>query len=89
MRDCGFPEPQANVVAAGRLVDFHWPKEGVAVELDSWTFHRQRRSFDGDRRGDIRLQAAGQRPVRVTQRHLTDDRAALVLDLAALLSPAP
>ncbi len=42
----------------------------------------------GDRRGDIRLQAAGQRPVRVSHRHLTDNRPQLVLDLGCLLSSA-
>ncbi len=89
VREHGFPEPHANVVVAGRLVDFHWPDHGVVVELDGWRFHKSRRAFEGDRRGDTRLIIAGCRPIRVTQQRVTAGRLELVDDLTQLLSDAP
>jgi very-short-patch-repair endonuclease len=89
VREHHFPEPHANVLVAGRLVDFHWPAHGVVVELDGWKYHRTRRVFEGDRVGDTQLVIAGCRPIRVTQQRITDGRPQLIADLTQLLSAAP
>lgn len=89
IREQGFPEPQANVIVHGKLVDLYWQDHRVVVELDSWTHHRQRPSFDGDRRQDTKMVVAGLRPIRVTQRHITHERADLLADLRRLLSAVP
>ncbi len=45
----GLPAPQLNRVIAGDEVDAVWPDVGLAVEIDSWAFHRDRRAFVSDR----------------------------------------
>lgn len=89
VREHCLPEPQANVVVAGQLVDFYWPRQRVVVELDGWRFHRTWRSFEDDRRRDTVLQVAGDRAIRVTQRRLASGRRELLADLTRLLSAGP
>jgi very-short-patch-repair endonuclease len=84
-RDAGLPEPAVNVPVAGLEVDFWWPEARLVVELDGYAFHRGRASFEGDRKRDARLQLAGQRVVRITQRRLADDAAAVLAELQQLL----
>jgi very-short-patch-repair endonuclease len=43
----------------GFEVDALWPAQKVIVELDSWLYHRSRRSFVDDRRKAATLQLAG------------------------------
>jgi Transcriptional regulator, AbiEi antitoxin/Protein of unknown function (DUF559) len=84
-REVGLPPPAVNVPLLGFEVDCLWPAERVAVELDSYEFHRSRVSFESDRRRDSRLQSAGYRVVRVTHRRLTNDAASMLAELRALL----
>jgi very-short-patch-repair endonuclease len=85
VRDAGLPEPQCNVVVDGVVVDCFWPRHNLVVELDGYAFHRSRRSFEEDRRKDIRHALAGRRSVRITRAGLSRG----VEDLGALLSAAP
>jgi very-short-patch-repair endonuclease len=87
-RDAGLPAPHANATIAGLSVDFCWPEQRLVVEVDGFAFHRTRRSFESDRRRDVRLQVAGWRVVRVTQAALERGRAALLADLRELLGAA-
>jgi very-short-patch-repair endonuclease len=80
------PEPRANVVVEGFVVDFHWPVQRVVVETDGYAFHRGRRSFEDDRRKDARLQAAGWRVLRITRSRLQHDAPALAGELRRLLT---
>ena len=86
----GLPRPEVNawIEVAGELiqVDCSWRRQRVIVELDSRTYHQTAAAFERDRERDRRAQAAGWRPVRVTDRALCD-QTALVADLRALLSP--
>jgi hypothetical protein len=41
-RDHGLPEPVFNTLVLGREVDALYPAARLAIELDSWTFHRHR-----------------------------------------------
>lgn len=45
----GLAEPLLNRVVAGDEVDALWPRAGLGIEIDSWEFHRDRRSFVADR----------------------------------------
>ena len=47
----------------------------LAVETDSWTFHRTRRAFERDRERDAILARAGYRTLRFTHRQLTREPA--------------
>ena len=86
-RDAGLPRPAVNVPVEGVEVDFLWPDARLVVELDGYAFHRDRESFEHDRRRDATLQAAGYHVLRVTYRRLVEEPAAVVGELWALLRP--
>lgn len=87
IREAGLPEPQVNVVVAGELVDFHWPEHRLVVEVDGRQWHGLQRDMESDRRKDVRLTLAGQRPVRYTKRRITNEPAAIIAELRGLLAP--
>jgi hypothetical protein len=69
-------------------VDALWRAERIAVELDGRQFHATPLAFERDRRKDRKLVAAGWRPVRITWRQLTEERAAVGRDLTTMLAAA-
>jgi len=85
VRDAGLPEPQANVLVAGELVDFSWAAQRLVVEVDGYRFHKTRSSFEADRRRDAGLQIVGRRVVRITARRIEHDSRGLIADLRRLL----
>ena len=80
------PDPRVNSRVHGYEIDFYWPQERVAVEVDGYRFHSSRRAFEHDRRKDAALQAAGIIVLRVTWRQLQDEPFAVVALLARLLA---
>jgi hypothetical protein len=80
----GIPQPIANRQIDLRdgerpiRPDLQWPGAMVAVEADSFRFHKTRAAFERDTRRDQRLIRAGWLPIRVTYRQLTHDPAGLV-----------
>jgi very-short-patch-repair endonuclease len=62
----GLPTPQANVVVAGYELDCYWEAEGFAVELDVFSTHGSRLSFETDRERADDLLFAGIELIRVT-----------------------
>jgi very-short-patch-repair endonuclease len=70
----GLPRPRVNhwLTLDGEeiQVDFLWPAERAAVEVDGYGVHRTRAAFERDRRRDQRLSIAGWRPVRFTWRQV-------------------
>ncbi|HXR29876.1 MAG TPA: DUF559 domain-containing protein [Solirubrobacterales bacterium] len=79
------PSPAFNAIVLGFEIDALWAKERLAVELDSWSFHRHRAAFERDRARDAALQAAGYRTIRITHRRLNQDSATVEEELRALL----
>jgi hypothetical protein len=67
-RENGVPLPQVNVLVEGHLVDFFWPRDRLIVEADSYSFHRDRVSFEHDRESSLELANAGYLVHRVTRR---------------------
>lgn len=87
--DHGLPIPLTNQYVEGELVDAVWPERRVVVEVDSWRFHKTRRSFEADRARDAKLTAAGYRVFRVTYERMRDDPAGLAEQLRRALSAPP
>lgn len=81
----GLPAPSTNVLLRGHEVDAYWPFAHLAVELDSYGFHAHRAAFERDRARDADFLASGYRVVRITQRRLEDDAAAVAAQLRRLL----
>lgn len=53
------PPPQLNRMVGGDEVDALWPDLRLGIEIDSWEFHRDRRSFVADRAKLRRLYLQG------------------------------
>ncbi|MBV9004795.1 MAG: DUF559 domain-containing protein [Solirubrobacterales bacterium] len=89
IREAGLPEPRANVLIEGELVDFVWPKQRLVVEIDSYGFHKSREKFAADRKRDAKLMRAGYRVLRISEDRLTHEPREVVGDVSALLDAAP
>jgi very-short-patch-repair endonuclease len=85
IRKAQLPPPEVNVRIHGYEVDFYWRAERLVTEMDGFAFHASRRSFEGDRRRDAVLAAAGMRVMRVTSRQLEREPEALLARLAQAL----
>ena len=55
-------------------IDFAFPNQRLAVEVDGFEFHGDREAFERDRVRNSRLAALGWRVVQVTSRQLDDER---------------
>jgi hypothetical protein len=58
-RDHDLPPPAINVHVLGHEVDALWPAARLAVELDSFEYHRHRAAFERDRARDIAFMTHG------------------------------
>lgn len=72
----GIEQPLMNqplVLTSGRRVDIDafWPRQRVAIELDSRSVHLRRKNFESDRERDIELLVAGYAPGRFTWLQIT------------------
>lgn len=73
----------------GRERDAVWREQRLVVEVDGFAAHGHRRAFEGDRRRDQDLTAAGHRTLRFTWRQLTGEPEAVVAVIAAALARSP
>jgi hypothetical protein len=81
------PEPRTNVLVDGALVDCFWPEQNLIAEIDSYGFHKDRRTFESDRQKGIAHARAGRQAIHITQRMLTQHAQQLRRDLDAMLGP--
>ena len=82
----GLPAPRVNVLLHDELVDCFWPDVPLVVEIDSFHFHRSRRSFEDNRRRDAKLAAHRIPVVRFTDQRLEHEPAQVIDELRRLLS---
>lgn len=68
----GLSRPRVNAKLVGLEVDVSWPEARVAVEADSFAYHRTRAAFERDRERDAILMAAGFIVHRFTERQITE-----------------
>jgi predicted transcriptional regulator of viral defense system len=66
--DRGLPRPVMNAIVGPYEVDAFWPQQRLVVELDGWTFHRDRHAFERDREKANDLTVAGYTVLRFTYR---------------------
>jgi very-short-patch-repair endonuclease len=81
----GLPLPEVNVVIGPFTVDFLWRDRPLIVEIDSFRYHGTRSGFESDRARDAYLKVNGYDVIRFTDQQLTEDRAAVIATLNALL----
>lgn len=65
----GLPRPLVNRKVHRYRVDFFWPEQRLAVETDSWDYHRGSVAFEDDHGRDLELRAHG-----ITTRRYTGDQ---------------
>ncbi len=82
----GLPRPLVNTSIAGIEVDMYWPDARLAVELDSWEYHRTRSAFERDRERDDALQGTGIQVRRLTDRRLKRDADGVFANLRTALA---
>jgi hypothetical protein len=85
--DHGLPRPLVNRRVHGRRVDFYWPEQGLAVETDSWEYHRGSAAFEDDHARDLELRAHGIATRRYTGDQLEAAPDAVAADLRVALLP--
>lgn len=73
VREAGLPAPDANVRIGPYEIDFLWRSSGIAVEVDGFRHHSLRPRFEGDRRKDAWLLAAGIHVVRLSWRQIAHE----------------
>jgi Transcriptional regulator, AbiEi antitoxin/Protein of unknown function (DUF559) len=81
------PPPLRNVtLEAGWEIDFYWPEQRLAVELDGGPYHLTIRDLEKDRIKDAKLLRAGILVLRITDTRLQLDPQGVLEDLIALLN---
>ncbi len=84
----GLPRPLVNQRVHGHRVDFFWPDRRLAVETDSWDYHRGSVTFEDDHERDLELRAHGIATRRYTGEQLETAPEAVLADLREALAGA-
>lgn len=86
LREVRLPLPITNRVASARRVDCRWPEHRLTIELDSYTFHNSRHSWEQDRRREREAYARGDQFRRYTWGDVFEDSGLMLIELHSLLS---
>lgn len=65
------PAPEVNVVVGGMEVDCFWRDRSLAVELDSFRYHRSPMSLERDKERTLRLEELGMKVIRLSYTMVT------------------
>ncbi|HEU5252575.1 MAG TPA: DUF559 domain-containing protein, partial [Solirubrobacterales bacterium] len=82
------PRPEVNAKLGRWTVDFLWCDQKVAVEIDSWTYHRGSVAFEDDHARDLDLRAAGYTVLRFDARQLEEEPGRVAADVMSALNQA-
>ncbi|HKJ91516.1 MAG TPA: type IV toxin-antitoxin system AbiEi family antitoxin domain-containing protein [Longimicrobiales bacterium] len=85
VRKAGLPVPQTNVMVHGYEIDFLWPLQRLAVEVDGCRYHSSRSRFESDRRRSTHLAAHGIHVVHLTWHQIVHDDVATAVQIAPAL----
>jgi hypothetical protein len=86
--DHELPRPLVNHRVHGHRIDFYWPERRLAVETDSWDYHRGSVAFETDHERDLALRAHGIATRRYTGEQLEAASDAVLADLRQALGLA-
>ena len=86
LREAKLQLPVTNRPAGGRRVDCRWPEQRLTVELDSYTFHNSRYSWEQDRRREREARARGDEFRRYSWEDVFVRPEPLISELRALLA---
>jgi hypothetical protein len=84
-RRAGVPMPEVNVKVGKWTVDFLWRAERLAVEVDSYLYHRGRIAFQDDHARDLDLRRLGFEARRFDERQIDEEPDRVAADLIASL----
>jgi very-short-patch-repair endonuclease len=82
------PAPEVNVEIGRWTVDFLWPHAALAVEADSYRYHRGTIAFENDHARDLDLRQRGYDVRRFTDRQILERPAEVARDLREALCRA-
>jgi very-short-patch-repair endonuclease len=85
-RRAKLPAPEVNVKLGRWTVDFLWRSERLAVETDSYRYHRGRIAFQDDHARELDLRRRGFEVRRFDERQIDDEPDRVVADLVATLA---
>ncbi|MDX6608671.1 MAG: hypothetical protein QOF85_596 [Solirubrobacterales bacterium] len=80
------PRPEVNVRVGPYLVDFLWRERQLAVETDSYLYHRGKTAFQDDRGRELGLMRRGFEVLRLSEHQLDEEPARVAETLAARLA---
>lgn len=80
-RRAGLPQPEVNVKIGRWTVDFLWRDERLAVETDSYRYHRGRIAFQDDHARELDLRRLGYEIRRFDERQIGDEPGQVAADL--------
>ena len=88
VRKAGLPTPRANLKVGRYELDFFWPHERIAVEVDGYGYHSSRTRFEGDRRRDAWLNARGFKVIRLSWRQIVESPVPTIVQVGQALAKA-
>jgi very-short-patch-repair endonuclease len=80
------PMPQVNIKLGHWEIDFLWRAQRLAVEVDSFAYHRGSVAFQDDHARDLDLRQAGFTVLRFSERQLEEEPERVAADVAAELA---
>jgi very-short-patch-repair endonuclease len=83
------PAPEVNVKVGRWSVDFLWRSERLAVETDSYRYHRGKVAFQDDHARELELRARGYKVRRFDERQIEDEPDLILADLIGALGERP
>ena len=86
LKEARLPLPQTNVVAGTKRVDCRWPEHRPTVELNSFTFHNSRVSWERDYQREREARDRGDEFRRFTWTDVYEKPGYMVRELTKLLS---
>lgn len=85
-RRAGLPKPEVNVKVGRWTVDFLWRDARLAVETDSYLYHRGRIAFQDDHARELDLRRLGYEVRRFDERQIDEEPQRVAADLMAALA---
>jgi very-short-patch-repair endonuclease len=85
VKETGLPRPSTNLYVGDYELDAYWPELRFAVELDTYDYHGDSRSFETDRKRQEDLKLSGIEMTRITGRRMESEPGAVANRLRRLL----